>query len=108
MAVKLLISGVSNSGKTTLTKSLDPNTTLVISHDGKNFPYPIPHVNVESFSAASELLNVINTKIEAFNEKLGHYPTNIVIDSVSKIFDTLMDSMSTKFTGLTKLRPIAA
>ena len=99
MSVKLLISGQSNTGKTTLTKSLDPNTTLVISHDGKNFPFPIPHVNVESFNSSNELLNIINTKIEAFNEKLGHYPSTIVIDSVSKIFDTLMDAMATKFTN---------
>ena len=99
MAVKLLISGQSNTGKTTLTKSLNPDTTLVISHDGKNFPFPIPHVNVELFNSSSELLNIINTKVEAFNEKLGHYPSTIVIDSVSKIFDTLMDAMTTKFTG---------
>ena len=99
MAVKLLISGQSNTGKTTLTKSLDPDTTLIISHDGKNFPFPIPHVNVESFATTQELLAIINEKVEAFNGKLGHYPTTIVIDSVSKIFDTLMDSMSTKHNG---------
>ena len=99
MAVKLLISGQSNTGKTTLTKALDPKTTLVISHDGKNYPYPLPHVNIATFATTQELLAVINEKVEAFNEKLGHYPTTIVIDSVSKIFDTLMDSMNTKHSG---------
>lgn len=99
MAVKLLISGESNSGKTTLLNTLDPKTTLVISHDGKNFPFPIPHVNVATFGTTKELTDIITDKINAFHEKLGHYPDTIVIDSVSKIFDTLMDSMSTKFTG---------
>lgn len=99
MSVKILISGESNSGKTTLTKSLDPNTTLVISHDGKNFPFPIPHVNVDTFDTASELTSIITEKVEAFKTKLGHYPSTVVIDSVSKVFDTLMDSMQTKYTG---------
>lgn len=101
MSVKILISGESNSGKTTLTKSLNPSTTLVISHDGKNFPFPIPHVNVDTFDTSSELTTLITAKIEAFHGKLGHYPTTIVIDSVSKIFDTLMDSMNTKHKGFT-------
>lgn len=99
MAVKLLISGESNSGKTTLLNTLDPKTTLVISHDGKNFPFPIPHTNVATFSTATELITLITDKINAFNEKLGNYPATVVIDSVSKIFDTLMDSMNTKYTG---------
>ena len=98
-AVKLLISGESNSGKTTLLKSLDPTTTLVISHDGKNFPFPIPHVNVETFETGGEFAQIITDKITAFHAKLGHYPNTVVIDSVSKVFDTLMDSMNTKFTG---------
>lgn len=99
MSVKLLISGVSNSGKTTLTRDLDPKTTLVISHDGKNYPYPLPHVNIGDFGTAKELIDIANAKITAFKEKLGSYPKTIVIDSVSKIFDTLMDSMNIKHTG---------
>ena len=97
MAVKLLISGMSNSGKTTLTESL--TDVLVISHDGKNYPFPKPHVNVAGFQSAAELIEVSSSKIEAFNTKFGHYPTTIVYDSVSKIFDTLMDSCNTKHTG---------
>ena len=99
MAIKLLISGVSNSGKTTVTKSLDPKTTLVISRDGKNYPYPLPHTNVPDFETAEQLTELINEKIVAFNEKLGYYPTTIVIDSISKIFDDIYDSCNSKFTG---------
>ena len=99
MSVKLLISGESNSGKTTLTKSLDPKTTLVVSHDGKNFPYAIPHVNVNSFGTTGELTAIITEKVNAFKEKIGHYPSTVVIDSVSKVFDTLLDSMNNKHSG---------
>lgn len=100
MSVKLLISGESNSGKTTLTKSLDPKETLVISHDGKNFAFPIPHVNIADFTTTQELLSIITEKITSFKEKLGHYPSTIVIDSVSKVFDTLYDAANTKHSGL--------
>lgn len=97
MAVKLLISAESNSGKTSLTKPL--KDTLVISHDGKVFPFPIPHVNLDSFNNVDELIAIVGEKVEAYNEKFGKYPTNIVFDSVSKIFDTIMDNCNTKFTG---------
>lgn len=99
MSVKILISGVSNSGKTTLTKDLEPTETLVVSHDGKNYPYPLPHVNVDTFGTTQELVDLINNKIGAFKEKLGHYPKTIVIDSVSKIFDTILDACNVKHSG---------
>ena len=96
---KILISGESNSGKTTLLKTLDPKKTLVISHDGKQFPYAIPHVNIPTFGTTAELIKLITEKMIAFKEKFGEFPTNIVFDSVSKIFETIMDSMSIKHTG---------
>ena len=102
MAVKMLISGMSNSGKTTLTESL--KDVLVISHDGKHYPFPKPHVNVPTFQTSAELIAISNEKIEAFNTKFGQYPSTIVYDSVSKIFDTLMDNCNIKHTGLT-MRP---
>lgn len=97
MAVKILISGMSNSGKTTLTESL--TDVLIISHDGKNYPFPKPHVNIAGFGSSAELIATSSDKIEAFNTKFGHYPTTIVYDSVSKIFDTLMDSCNSKHQG---------
>lgn len=99
MSVKLLISAESNSGKTTLTKSL--SNALVVSYDGKKYPYPIPHILVDPFDSVSELINLVNEKIVAYKEKLGSYPKTIVFDSTSKIFDTLLDNCNAKFTGFT-------
>lgn len=96
-AVKLLIAAESNSGKTTLTKTLDD--TLVISHDGKRFPFSIPHSNIEHFDSASDLTNTVNEKIETYHEKFGEYPKTVVFDSVSRIFDSFMDNCNNKFTG---------
>ena len=97
MSVKLLISGESNSGKTSLTKNL--KDTLVISYDGKKYPFPVPHVLVPPFDSTAQLTTLINEKIIAYKEKFKVYPKTIVIDTVSKIFDTLLDSCSTKHTG---------
>ena len=97
MSVKLLISGESNSGKTSLTKDL--KDTLVISYDGKKYPFPVPHVLVPPFDSTVQLTTLINEKIVAYKEKFKVYPKTIVIDTASKIFDTLLDSCNNKHTG---------
>lgn len=97
MSAKILISGQSNSGKTTLLSSL--KDVLVISHDGKSYPFPQPHVNVASFGSSAELIKLISEKIHAYKAKFGAIPKTLAIDSVSKIFDTLMDNCNTKYTG---------
>ena len=97
MAVKLLIAAESNSGKTTLTKPL--TDALVVYHDGKSYPFKVPHVNVYEFDSTAALIELINSKIEAYNERFGKYPSTVIFDSVSKIFDTLMDVCNTKHTG---------
>lgn len=97
MSVKLLIAAESNSGKTTLTKDL--KNALVISHDGKKYPFKVPHVMVDTFHSTDELLSIVNEKIVAYKDKFGSYPTTVVFDSVSKIFDTLYNSCEAKHTG---------
>lgn len=97
MAVKLLISAESNGGKTTLTKELE--NTLVISHDGKRYPFEVPHVMVATFQSTEELTDLVTAKIHAYKEKFGDYPKTIVFDSVSKVFETLYNACNTKHTG---------
>lgn len=97
MSVKLLIAGESNSGKTTLTKGLA--NSLVISHDGKRYPYKNPHASIASFSTTAELTSFVSEKIEAYNERFGSYPETVVFDSVSRIFDTLYDACNQKYSG---------
>ena len=97
MAVKLLIAAESNSGKTTLTKNL--TDALVISHDGKKYPFAVPHYMVNSFESTKELTDNVNAKIVAYKEKYGNYPKTIVFDSVSKIFDTMLAVCNRKHTG---------
>ena len=97
MSVKLLISAEANSGKTTLTKDLE--NSLVISHDGKRYPFKVPHVMVPTFDSVQELINTTVEKIEAYKDKFDVYPDTIVFDSVSKIFDTIHTNCNEKHTG---------
>lgn len=96
-AVKLLIAGQSNSGKTTLLKTLED--AYVLSHDGKKFPFPIPHTNVPTFDTVAGLTNLMTEKIQAYQDAKGDLPKTVVIDTVSKIFDTIYDNCNKKFTG---------
>lgn len=97
MSIKLLIAAESNSGKTTLTRDL--KDALVVSHDGKRYPFAIPHVMVDTFDTIDALINTINEKIVAYKERFKAYPKTIVFDSVSKIFDTILDNCNAKYTG---------
>ena len=97
MSVKLLISGLSNAGKTSLLASLQD--AFVISHDGKNFPFPIPHTNVSEFNSTSELIKLITEKIQLYKARNNKLPATVAIDSVSKIFDTLYDVCNVKHSG---------
>jgi len=80
---KILISGLPNIGKTTILQTL--TDVLVIARDGKKYPFPQPHVNIPDFDTAEELIDIITTKIEAYEDKMGVLPKTIVIDSLSKI-----------------------
>jgi len=99
MTAKLLISAEANSGKTTLTKDLEDS--LVISHDGKRYPFKVPHVLVPGFDNVNELLELVTEKIEAYNEKFGKYPGTVVFDSVSKVFDTIHANCNEKYKNFT-------
>ena len=81
--VKLLISSLPNIGKTTLLKDL--TDVLIIARDGKKYPFEQAHVNVPDFSSADQLIDLIEEKVGAYEEKMGCLPKTIAIDSISKI-----------------------
>lgn len=81
--VKLLVSAPPVMGKTTLLSSLED--VLVIARDGKKYPFAQPHVNIPDFTSVDELIDLIVTKVEAYEDKMGNLPKIIAIDSISKI-----------------------
>lgn len=70
-------------GKTTLLQTLEE--VLVIARDGKKYPFPQAHVNVEDYTSADQLIDVIVDKVGAYEKKNGKLPKTVVIDSISKI-----------------------
>jgi hypothetical protein len=97
MSAKILITGMPNTGKTTLLKPLQ--NVLVMARDGKPFSLELPHVNVAEFKNIDEFLNLLEEKLEAYNAKMGHYPDTIAFDSVSRIFTDIVTSCSKRFNG---------
>lgn len=97
MSAKILITGMPNTGKTTLLKPLQ--NVLVMARDGKPFSLELPHVNVAEFKNIDEFLNLLEEKLEVYNAKMGQYPDTIAFDSVSRIFTDIETSCSKRFNG---------
>lgn len=97
MAAKLLISGLSNTGKTTLLSDLQD--TLVIAVDGKKYPFPQPHINVFEFDSVSQFLTLVGEKITAYYDRYGKYPSTIAFDSVSRIFEIISNNCNKRYSG---------
>lgn len=97
MAVKFLISGLPNSGKTSLTKDIED--ALVISHDGKAYPFKTPHATIQDIPTADVLIQFIEEKAAAYEAKYRKLPKTIVIDSFSRVMESLYNSCNTKYTS---------
>lgn len=97
MSAKVLITGMPNTGKTTLLKTL--KNALVFARDGKPFSLELPHVNVTEYTNMNNFLALVSDKLEAYNKKFGAYPETIVFDSVSRIFTDVETSCSKRFNG---------
>jgi GTPase SAR1 family protein len=97
MFAKILITGMSNTGKTSLLKPL--KDVLVISRDGKPFSLELPHVNIPDYTSIDDLLDLVAMKLHAYKDKVGKYPKTIVFDSVSRIFTDIETYCSKRFKG---------
>jgi hypothetical protein len=118
---KLLINGEAGVGKTTLVKDLVAKDTLAIAIDGKDFPLNIPHATYKENVTVDELIKgytvdvdeLVDGKIQTrekevpgivdvvdrYVEQLGQYPKNIVLDSVSKLANNIIEKGNTDFTN---------
>jgi hypothetical protein len=84
---KILVSGLANSGKTSLLQTL--RDALVIANDGKKYPFKQPHINVETTPTADMFINTVSDGMEKYNEKFGEFPKTVVIDSISKVLQDI-------------------
>ncbi len=102
-SIKLLVNAVAGGGKTSLLAAMGEET-FVVSRDGKDFGFPLPHMLVDRYIDMNTLIygnekegiDGIVQKISAYEEKFGNYPKNVVIDSVSQITMDVIDVASQK------------
>lgn len=97
MAVKMMISGLPNAGKTYLLQKLED--AFVVARDGKNFPFAMPHINLPDFNNITEVKPIIVDKLKAYKDRFGNLPKTIVFDSVSRIFTNIETNSRNRFSG---------
>jgi len=96
-AVKLLVVGESNSGKTTVTSKLEK--ALVVSIDGKTYPYKVPHYRPATYSGIENFKNEMISKLKSYKEKYGERPQTIVFDTVTKLYEEMYKYAQKNFKG---------
>lgn len=114
MASKILISGLENVGKTTLLKSLPPQSTFVVAVDEKEFKLPLPHCNVYQFADMTEFIHGstdeqgvhtdgVYDKLAKYKDTFGKYPEFLAIDTVSRANMMAYDNLNEKTSDNFKL-----
>lgn len=97
--IKLLVSGFEASGKSTLTSGLED--ALVFNFDRKEYSFSVPHVNFKEYTGMQVIIDTMVDKIHAYKEKFGKYPSNIVLDTVTQLYNLMQTYNSEKYTGFT-------
>jgi len=87
MAIKLLISGFENTGKSTTASKI--KDALIINFDRKAYSFPVPHVNITEYHGIDALIDTINEKLGAYQEKFGKLPETVVFDTVTQFYSTM-------------------
>jgi len=97
MAIKLLISGFENTGKSTLGAAI--NNALVINFDRKEYGFPVPHVNITGYTGIEDLIYEINDKLGAYQDKFGKLPDTVVFDTVTQFYSTMQRYNNERYKG---------
>lgn len=96
-AVKVLVCGFESSGKSTVASKLDD--VLVFNFDHKEYGFKVPHVNIKDYDGLDNMIALITDKIEAYNEKMGKYPKNIVLDTMTQFYSSMQQYNGSKYKG---------
>lgn len=97
MAVKFLVSAFEKSGKSTITSQL--RSPLVINLDQKEYGFKVPHVNIKEYLGMDALLETIAEKLQAYKDKFGKYPENLIFDTVTQMYSAMQKYNSDKYKG---------
>jgi len=87
MAIKLLLCGFENTGKSTTGAAI--NNSMVINFDRKEYGFPVPHMNITEYTGIPPLIDTINEKLGVYQEKIGKLPETVVFDTVTQFYSTM-------------------
>lgn len=88
MAIKILISGYENSGKSTLVSKIE--NALVINCDFKEYSLKVPHFNVIDYKGFDSFRDLIVNKIKGYKDKFGKLPEYIIFDTITQLYNRVI------------------
>ena len=87
MAIKILISGYENSGKSTLVSKI--NNSLVINCDFKEYTLKVPHFNVNDYKGYNDFKELVVSKIKAYKDKFDKLPEYVIFDTITQLYNRM-------------------
>jgi hypothetical protein len=97
MAIKLLVSGFENTGKSTLASKVE--NAMVVNYDRKEYGFSLPHMNVTKYDGIDTHIDFINEKLAIYQDKLGKLPETIVLDTVTQFYSTMQQHNNDRYKG---------
>lgn len=97
MAIKLLVCGYENTGKTTLVIKL--KDTLIINCDRKVFNYNVPFAHVKDWTGLDNFKKEVNSKIKAYKDKYGDLPKWVVFDTITQLYAIMARFNNERYRG---------
>jgi len=96
-AIKLLVSGFENTGKSTTAAAI--KDALVVNFDRKEYGFAVPHTNIKDYNGMDALVSTINEKLGVYQEKMGKLPATVVMDTVTQFYSTMQKYNDAAFKG---------
>lgn len=97
MAVKLLVSGLESSGKSSITSTI--KNALVINFDNKEYNFEVLSSDFRDYKGINSVIGFINDKITKYKEIKGEFPKVIVLDTVTQLYSMMVLYNSKKYSG---------
>lgn len=97
MAVKLLITGFENTGKTTLASKI--KDSLIFNCDGKTFPHDVVHTDMPKWKGYKHFQEFFIKRMRQYNELYGSLPKTVVFDTITHLYYDLTNYNRRTYSG---------
>lgn len=97
MAIKVLISGYENTGKSTLISKI--KNALIINCDNKEFTIEAIHANYVKWKGSKDFSDFVNSKIVAYKEKFNELPKVVVFDTITHLYGNMTNYHNNTLQG---------